>query len=243
MKKPLMRFTLLFILGACLSLSASAQQLFTVKGIIFKKNTPVTIEQAVITNLNRKTTALSDDLGSFSIEAAIGDSLLFKKADYTNEYMVVLSRSMQSIYMQPVIRLNEVVIKDKSRQQELNDVMSDYKKKGQYYTLDPSVMSVLNSPLTGLYELFGKAPAQARRFRQFTKEDQERSAIAKRYNRQIVQQITKMPDTEVTDFMLAFTPSYEDIKIWSDYDIISYIKKSYQYFIHHKDALKIQKLY
>jgi hypothetical protein len=104
-------------------------------------------------------------------------------------------------------------------------------------------MSVLNSPLTGLYELFGKAPAQARRFRQFTKEDQERSAIAKRYNRQIVQQITKMPDTEVTDFMLAFTPSYEDIKIWSDYDIISYIKKSYQYFIHHKDALKIQKLY
>jgi hypothetical protein len=237
------RFSILFVLFACLSFSASAQQLFTVKGIIFKKNTPITILQATITNLKRKTIAMSDDLGGFSIEAAIGDSLLIRKADYTDQYEVVLSRTQQIIYMQPVIHLNDVVIKDKSRQQELNDVMNDYKKKGQYYTLDPSVMSVLSSPLSGLYELFGKAPAQARRFRQYTKDDQERVAIAKRYNRQLVQQITKISDTEVTDFMLAFTPSYQDILVWSDYDIINYIKKSYKYFEQNKESLKVQKLY
>jgi len=239
------RFIATTILCFCLALSASAQQLFTVKGIIFKKNTPITVSQAVVSNVSRKNIAMtmSDDLGDFNIQAEMGDTLVFKKIDYTVQTMVVQSRDNMSVYLQPIIHLNEVNIKDASKRQELNDVLDDYKKKGQYSTLNPSVWSVMNSPLTGLYEMFGKGPEQAKKFRQFTREELEREAVSKRYTRKLVQQVTNMPESEVKDFMLAFTPSYEDIQSWNDYDIINYIKRSYEYFQSNKNSLKIQKLY
>jgi len=239
------RFIAATILCFCLALSASAQQLFTVKGIIFKKNTPITVSQAVVSNVSRKNIAMtmSDDLGDFNIQAEMGDTLVFKKIDYTVQTMVVQSHDNMSVYLQPVIHLNEVNIKDASKRQELNDVLDDYKKKGQYSTLNPSVWSVMNSPLTGLYEMFGKGPEQAKKFRQFTREELEREAVSKRYTRKLVQQVTNMPESEVKDFMLAFTPSYEDIQSWNDYDIINYIKRSYEYFQSNKNSLKIQKLY
>jgi hypothetical protein len=243
-KSPIyFRLAVVIILCFCLATSASAQQLFTLKGIIFRKNTPQVITQATINDVTHKTISMSDELGGFHIEVAMGDTLVFKKADYAVETLVVQSRVDLSVYMQPVIQLNEVTIKDVSKQQELNNVLNDYKRTGQYYTLDPSAWSIMNSPLTGLYELFGKKPEQAKKFRQFSKEEMERVAISKRYNKTLVKQITSMPDSEIQDFMLAFTPSYEDIKIWTDYDIINYIKRSFEYFKNHKNSLKIEKLY
>ncbi|WP_299514246.1 hypothetical protein [Mucilaginibacter sp.] len=237
------RFIIAAVMCFCLALSASAQQSFTVKGVIFRKNTPDIVPQALVTNLTRKINGMSDELGSFHIQAAMGDTLLFKKNDYAAQILVVITRLDQTIYMQPIIHLNEVTIKDKSRKDELNEVMDDYKKKNQYYTLNPSAWSLVNSPLTGLYEIFGKGAAQAKRFRQYSKDELERAAVAKRYNKKLILQVTSMPDIEVQDFMLAFTPSYEDIKVWSDYDIISYIKRNYEYYRNNKSSLKIEKLY
>jgi hypothetical protein len=239
------RFIAATILCFCLALSASAQQLFTVKGIIFRKNTPITVSQAVVSNLSRKNIAatMSDDLGDFHIQAEMGDTLLFKKTDYAVQTMVVQSHVDLSVYLQPVIHLNEVNIKDISKAREMSNVLDDYKKKGQYYTLKPSALSMATSPLTGLYELFGKGSAEARKFRQYSIDEQERTAVRKRYTKKLVQQVTNMPENEVADFMLAFTPSYEDIKGWNDYDIINYIKRSFGYFQNNKNSLKIQKLY
>jgi hypothetical protein len=149
----------------------------------------------------------------------------------------------QTIYMQPVIHLNEVTIKETSRQQELSDALDNYKKKGQYYSLNPSVGSVITSPISGLYELFGKGPAQARKFQKYSKEEMERIEISKRYNKPLVKKVTQISDEDLENFMKAFTPNVEDIRIWSDYDIVNYIKKSYAYFLDNKEHLKLEKLY
>jgi hypothetical protein len=226
----------------CLVSVASAQQLFTVKGVVFKKNTPITIAFTSISNLNRKTEVLSDELGGFRIQAAIGDSLLFKKSEYASQVIVVLKFSDQSVYMQPVIHLDQVTIKDLSKKQMLNDVMDDYKRKGQYSSLSPSVGSVLSSPLTGIYELFGKGPEQARKFQRYTKEELERVEVAKRYNKPLIKKLTNMPDEDLEDFMINFTPNVEDIRIWTDYDIIKYVQRSYDYFKNNRGTLKLQKL-
>lgn len=237
------RFGLVALLCFFITSEALAQQLFTVTGVLFKKNSPVTIAQATVTNVNRKLMVTSDELGGFHIIAAMGDTLVFRKSEYATQNIVVQTQLSLSIYMDPVIQLNEVVIKDMSKRQELDKVMDDYKKKGQYSTLNPSVGSVLSSPLSGLYALFGKGPAQARRFKEYSQQEMEHIAISKRYNKKLVQQITNMPDEEASDFMIAFTPSYEDIMAWSDYDIINYIKKSFSYFKDHKGMLKAEKLY
>ena len=233
-----------FMLCFCFVLNTSAQQLITVKGVVFKKNSPVTIPYAAVTNVSRRIPeTTSDQVGGFHIQAAIGDTLIFRKADYTPQALVVLSMMDQTIYMQPVIHLNEVTIKETSRQQELSDALDNYKKKGQYYSLNPSVGSVITSPISGLYELFGKGPAQARKFQKYSKEEMERIEISKRYNKPLVKKVTQISDEDLENFMKAFTPNVEDIRIWSDYDIVNYIKKSYAYFLDNKEHLKLEKLY
>jgi hypothetical protein len=238
------RVCIIFVLCLCFVVNASAQKLFAVKGVIFKKNSPVTISFASISNLSRKIPdVLSDDLGGFSIQAAIGDTLLFKKNEYSPEMLVVLKYSDQSIYMQPVIHLDQVTIKETSKRQELMDALDNYKKKGQYNSLHPGVLSVINSPISGLYDLFGKAPGQARKFQKFSQEEIERLEMAKRYNRALVKKTTNITDEDLELFMANFQPHYDDIKVWSDYDILTYIKRSYGYFKNNKESYKLQKLY
>ncbi|MFD2863358.1 hypothetical protein [Mucilaginibacter antarcticus] len=232
------------LLCFCYAFDASAQQLFTVTGTLFKKNSPVTISFATVTNISRKTPdLLSDYLGGFKIEASLGDTLLFRKSDYTPQILVVLNRGVQTIYLQPIIHLEQVTVKETSKKLELQNTLENYKKKGQYNSLNPSVMSVISSPLSGLYDLFGKSANQARKFQKFTQEELERIEIAKRYNRPLVKKTVEISDEDLETFMLNFQPFYEDIKVWSDYDIITYIKKSYGYFKDNKAQYKIQKLY
>ena len=57
--------------------------------------------------------------------------------------------------------------------------------------------------------------------------------------------VTKLPDDEVPKFMQTFTPSFDDLKGWNEYQLIMYIKKSLAYYQKNKDKpqTKLQKLY
>ncbi|HTD99358.1 MAG TPA: hypothetical protein VK668_08715 [Mucilaginibacter sp.] len=238
------KLLLLIICLFCLPGLASAQQL-TVKGVIFKKNASARIAQAIITDLNSKVVMMSDELGAFSIKAAIGDTLLITKYDYTPEKRVIVNVEDLYIYMQPIIVLNQVVIKDQTKKQELGDIMHQYRSKGTFYDGKPPALSFLNSPLTGIYELFGKTPNNARRFAEFSKRELETDVVKRRYTKALVKNVTKLPDDEVDKFMLIFTPSYEDVKVWNDYELITYIKKNFDYYEKHKNdpQPKLEKLY
>jgi hypothetical protein len=52
-----------------------------------------------------------------------------------------------------------------------------------------------------------------------------------------------MPDNEIEDFMSFYSPPYEIVKNWNEYDVITYINKNYKYFQENKANLKLQKLY
>lgn len=224
-------------------LNAQGQKMFTVTGVTFKSASQTREANVLISNLTRKTTVRSDGLGIFRIQAAAGDSLMFTKLNYTPHSIVVFNDDLLTIYIQPIVILNEVKINDLSTRQELALTMDNYRKSGQYSSLRPGVVSSILSPVSGLYSLFGKAPNRARRFEAFSKRELEQVEIEKRYNKGVIQKVVEIPEKEISDFMMAFTPSYEQIKIWSDYDIIKYIQTSYAYFEKNKTNLKPQKLY
>jgi len=224
-----------------------AQQLLTVKGIIFKKSTPDRISQAVVTDLRTQALMMSDELGGFSIKASIGDTLEISKSGYTPQKIAIVNSNDLVIYLQPVIQLNQVTIKGQTKQQELNEVMEEYRSQGIFNNgKSLPVWQFINSPITAFYNLFGKAPAQARRFAEYAKNEQEASAVDKRYTKELVKSVTKMSsDDEVDKFMIAYRPSYEDVKEWNDYQLIQYIKKEFAYYQKTKDRpeSKLQKLY
>ena len=189
---------------------------------------------------------MSDELGGFTIKAAIGDTLLITKYDFASQKRIVVDTGDLPVYMQPVIELNGVTIKEETKKKELNDVMKEYHSQGIFNDgKSLPLWEFINSPLTGFYNLFGKGPADARRFAAFSKNELEATEVNRRYTKELVKSITKLPDDDVVKFMQVFTPSFEDIKEWNDYQLIMYIKKSFAYYQKNKDRPqpKLQKLY
>jgi hypothetical protein len=200
------------------------------------------VPQVVITNLRSKDVMMSDELGWFTAKAIVGDTLVFTKTDYTDQKIVIANGSDFPVYMQPVIKLAQVNIQGESKKQELNDVMADYKKKGTFYDGKPPVLSFLTSPLTGLYELFGSTPNQAKHFAKYSKDELEYTEVKRRYTLKLVKQVTNAPDSTAKRFMEYYTPSYQDLKGWNDYELIKHIQKSYAYYDENKDHLDLEHL-
>jgi len=225
---------------------AFAQQEFTVNGVLYRKSSGDRIAQATVTNMRNQVIMMSDELGGFKIKAAKGDTLVVNRIGYTPQTEVVTGPADMLIYMQPIITLNQVTIKDKSTQQELNDVINTYRSKGLYFDGKPplSLFSPFGgSPITGFYELFSRDASNERRFIAFSKNEIEAITVDKRYTKQFVKQVTALSDSDVVKFMQQYRPSYEDMKEWNDYELIAHVKKYLIYFNQHKDGIPEQKLY
>jgi hypothetical protein len=239
-----MRYKIFTIILLCLSslIQAQAQQTFVVKGVISRSVSVERIAQVLITNLRSRDIKMSDELGWFSIDATIGDTLIFSKINYTDQKVVITAKADIPVYMQPVIQLDQVTIKGQTKRQELNEIMGEYRKQGIYYDGKPPVLSFLTSPLTGLYELFGKGPSNARRFANFSKGELEYAEVRRRYSVALVARVTNTSDTVAKKFMEYYTPSYEDLKGWNDYELIKQIRKSYEFYDKSADKEKLQQL-
>ncbi|HEY5325659.1 MAG TPA: hypothetical protein VIJ27_01560 [Mucilaginibacter sp.] len=235
-------YFILLMMSLCFSLRAPAQQVLTIHGVISKKLSVERVPQVLIHNLRSNDIMMSDELGWFTVKAAIGDTLLFTRRDFTDQKIVITNGSDLPVYMQPVIQLATVTIKGQSTKQQINEAMADYRRQGTFYDGKPPVLSFLTSPLTGLYELFGKTPGEARRFKADAKAELEYAEIKRRYNLPLVKRVTNAPDSTAKIFMEYYTPSFDDLKGWNDYDLIKQIKKSYNYYCENKDNLDLQHL-
>jgi len=221
------------VIFSCLSLFAHAQRNeFMLKGVVFKAgNIQQRLSKVLVANLNSTGIVTTDDLGVFNIQAAVGDTLLFRQRDYADQKVAVTGQSTAMVFMQTNITLSQVDIKGQTKRQELQGVMKEYNSQGIYSNGKPSVASAILSPLNGLYDLLGSGPKQARRFARFSATDLEQSEIDRRFTKSFIQRITGITDTiKLQVFKQSYRPSYEDIKSWNDYDLINYTKRSYEDF-------------
>ena len=245
MIKPLLYrgFSLILLLSAISFTNVQAQRLFTITGVTFQKASQGRVSQVIVNNITRRTISRSDELGVFRIQAVIGDMLLFNKNQYITQTIIVLNDDLLSVYLQPVVTLEEVKINELSTRQELGNTMGNFMKKTPYSTLRPGVGAYIFSPISGISNLFGKTANRARRFEAFSKRELEQIEIEKRYNKSVIKKIVDIPEEDITAFMMAFTPSYDQIRVWADYDIIKYVQTSYAYFVKNKENFKPEKLY
>ena len=213
---------------------AFCQQEFVIKGVVSKKLSAERVGQVLVTNLRSKVVMMGDEIGWFSIKAAVGDTLLFSKTDYTPQKVAVTNHSDMPVYLQPVIKLNEVKIVGQTKRQELSEIMGTYRSKGIYFDGKPPITAFIpfgGSPITGLYELFGKEPKRLRHFAAFTQGEIEYAEVRRRYNVPLVKRVTGLTDSVlIRKFMDYYTPTFDDIKTWNDYELISHVRKSFDYY-------------
>lgn len=239
MFKLCFKWLILPALGWLMVLTASAQQVLTIRGVVSKGQTTERVAQALIKNLRSGDIMMSDELGWFTVKAAVGDTLLFTKDEFTPQKVVIQNGHDLPVYMQPMVQLSTVTVKGQSTKQELNDVMNGYKQDGVFNNgKSLPFWQFLNSPITGIYNLIGSEPAKARRFARYARDEQEFAAITRRYTPSFVKRVTLAPDSEVAKFMQYYMPTYDDIKGWNDYDLAKQIKRRYTYFEANKDRIK-----
>ncbi|TKC12568.1 hypothetical protein FA048_02830 [Pedobacter polaris] len=211
-------------------------QEFMLNGVVFENGSKIRIALAEVSNLRNRYSVGSNDMGLFQIRAVIGDTIVVAKRGF-NDKMIVLT-STKDIILQlnrSETTLNEVVINGQSKKQTLDAIRQDFKNKGSFYGGKPPVLSYFFSPLTAIYELFGRTPNNARRFNKMYVTELQNNQVDQLFNKSTINKNTGLEGKELEDFMVNYRPDYEKAKNWTVYDATKWIKDSYK---NYTDTLK-----
>jgi len=102
---------ILLLIGLAQGFRSLAQN-FVLKGVVIEKGSNVRVALAEITNLNNKMGATSNEIGLFELNAKIGDTLLVKKRNLTDQKLVVKTDDDLVVYLvRGSTMLEEVTVK------------------------------------------------------------------------------------------------------------------------------------
>jgi len=238
MEQIFKRFLAIYILIYSVSI-ANAQAQKNIQGVVFRKGTTVRIGNAKVYNKNPGYSIVTDNLGLFNILASEGDTIKITHDGYLDHEFRVADFKDIFIYLQPSTLLSEVTIRGESVKRGLKEVQDSYRKKGIYYKGKPPIWLLLpfgGSPATFFYELFSKDGKRARRFERYAGGELDYYEVSRRFNNTTIKSIVPISDTDLEEFKSAYWPKAEQLKDWSDFDLLKYIKKSYEEFMKNKNS-------
>ncbi|MFI5451632.1 hypothetical protein ACHMWN_05685 [Pedobacter sp. UC225_61] len=218
-------FSMLLVLS---SATAFAQQEFMLNGVLLENGTKIRVALGEISNKRNRYSVGSNDMGLFQIRAVVGDTLEIIKRGFNDVQVVVASTKDMVITLNRGTTLNEVVINGQSKKQALDAIKNDFKNKGSFYDGKPPLFSFIFSPLTAIYELFGRTPRNARRFNNMYVSELQNNQVDLLFNKSTINKNTGLEGKELENFMVNYRPDYEKAKNWTVYDATKWIKDSYK---------------
>ena len=230
MLRSLFPFFLLF----SIAISASGQVNFVVKGLIFRTATIQRLAKVRVENKTANKLVYSDVLGNFSIDANIGDTLIFKKEGFSEQEKVISIKQNLVIYLNAAQVLAEVVVKEQSKKREQQEILDGYRSKGVFYNGNPPLLVYIFSPLTALNELIGKDANNAKRFGNYIARENAESNVDTHFNPAVIKTAVKIKDNELAEFMYLHRPKPEQVIYWNYYDDLAYVRKVYQVYLMRK---------
>ncbi len=224
------KITLLCMLCVCLINTLRGQPVKMQQGILSKQGSSIRLGSVKVFNKRSKQTVKSNLYGVFNIMAALGDSLEISSAGFQTINSIVTDLLIKVLYLAPAVELPEVVIKENSLITDLQEVKKGYRDKGVFYTGTPHYYYLFLKPMTFIYENFKSEVKNARKFNKYAKREIDGYEIFSRFNDDLIKNNVPVKDADLFNFKLKYQPSLEQINTWSDYDLINYIKVSYEDF-------------
>lgn len=198
-----------------------------IRGVVLDYGTEVRIGDAGVVNLRTQQSSITNGLGLFNIVGAVGDTLRVTKTGYNEQNIIITSAEDIVIRLKGITELRTVDVYGVTKEQEMQDIMNDYRKQGSYYNGKPPVLAYIFNPISALQEAFGKTGQRARRFQDYISYEQEELLVDRKFNKTLVASLTDLKDEDLTNFMLIYRPSSDLARNWNDYDATSYIKKAF----------------
>ena len=224
------RLTFLFTLFASIFVASPLlAQDFMLNGVIFENGSKIRLALSEIYNTRNRYSVGSNDMGLFQIKAKIGDTLIISKRGFRDKTVpITTTKDMIVNLIRDETTLNEVVINGESKKQTLDAIKQDFRDKGSFYAGKPPVLSYFFSPLTALYELFGRTPNNARRFNKMYVTELQNNQVDQLFNKTTINKNTGLEGKELENFMVNYRPDYDKAKNWTVYDATKWIKDSYK---------------
>ncbi len=225
------------------------QQVNLVQGVIIDNSTEIEIPFANIFNENKRTLFHAQKDGSFSIVADKRDTLVVSAIGYFSE-LVFLSDtlSIDSLIIKLESRSYEIreavitipkkysqfkqdVLNLKLPKTELDKLSEDLTETSKQVIIEAEYDRMVNEVFArekGTLFVLGTSiktrnEKNKKKFKKVLSKEEEQKLIDAKFNRKMVKSLTKLPDNEITDFIVFCNFKPEFILYASEYEIIKLI--------------------
>lgn len=195
------------------------------KGIAYDADSRNKLNLVFVNNLTQKEGEHTGQKGDFSVQAEIGDLVVFSCPGYLSDTLIVEDMSPKIVLLRPaLIVLDQVIVTAKGKAEDLKQVYSS-----AYSSASTSILSKDGG--VSLYNAFSTQAKQKRAFQKFMDEELNQKVIDQKFNKQLVTELTKIRGQLLEDFMSYYRPTYSQVSAMSDFELRSYIINSYNEYI------------
>lgn len=223
-----------------------------VQGIVFDKDTKQRLTRVYIFNTRSGEGFYNNTKGEFKTNAREGDLLVAALQGYGVDTISIRSENTILFYLKRnSIQLREVIVRDslKSPTDQLKQTQEEYKDAYKRGTVK-DVLTTGGSnggggaglSITALYNLLSKEGRNARQLQKIIERDYRDAMIEYRFTRSLVNRVTGLNSERLTDFKQQYKPGYYFILQANDYELIEYIKQSYQRYLQNPSSYRLEPL-
>lgn len=230
--------TVPLLLCSLFSLPGRAQQFLT--GKVFKKNSTETLLSVSIHNITQQRYDLSDEDGSYKIQAMPGDHIAFSSVGYRADTLTVTASLLTAacpIYLDIRPQTLQAVRVGEFSNYQL-DSMDRRKEYAWVYDHDntPKVAKDRQGAdgvgvTLNIFRNSSTSAKQRIHLEKRLEKEEEDYYVDSRYNKDYVTKITHLKGDSLKLFMQRYRPSYEYCRKAAMVDILIYINDSYKQFM------------
>lgn len=226
-----------FALLLCGGITANAQQFLT--GKVYVKGSTDTLISVSIHNITEQRYDLSDEDGSYRIQAAPGDHISFSSVGHRTDTLTVTASILTASYdvfleIKPQtlaaarVEFSNYQLDSMDRRTEYAWVYEQgHEKRFEHQRQGDGVgvqMNIFRNTSTGAHQ-------REKLEKRLNKEEQD-YYIDFRYSKEYVAKITHLSGDSLKMFMKKYRPSYDYCRKAATVDILVYINDCYKQFIH-----------
>ena len=221
----------------------------SIQGIVFDMDSKQRLTRVYIFNTRTGEGFYNTTKGELKTNAREGDVLVAALQGYGVDTISVKSQNTVLFYLRRnSIQLQEVVVRDsvKTPADQLKDAQEEYKTiytkgavKNVFTTGGSNGGGGAGLSINALYNLLSKEGKNARMLQKIIERDYRDAMIEYRFTRTLVNTVTGLIGSKLSDFKQQYKPGYYFILEANDYELIQYIQKSYQSYLHNPAANRL----
>jgi len=224
----------------------------TVQGIVFDRDSKQRLSRVYIYNTSTSKGFYNNSKGEFTTIASPGDVLVAALQGYRVDTITVGTPNTILFHLKRTsIQLKEVRIQDslKNPKDQLKETQKEYKDaytKGDlkeiFNTGGSTGAGGAGLSINTLYTLLSKEGRNARQLQKIIERDYHQAMIAYRYDPELVSDVTGLKGNQLADFMQQYRPTYNFVIEANDYQLIAFIKSSYQKYLENPSVRRLPPL-